>query len=64
MTKLIIKNSEGETIKELDADVNKTLLKQLEDEGVSIPAACYTGICGACICEIESGEASVNKTFR
>jgi ferredoxin len=45
MTKLIIKNAEGEILKELDAEVNKTLLKQLEAEGVEIPAACYTGIC-------------------
>jgi ferredoxin len=44
--------------------VNKTLLKQLEAEGVEIPAACYTGICWACICEIEKGEDNINKNFR
>lgn len=64
MTKIIIKNAQWEIIKELDADLNKTLLKQLESQWVEIPAACYTGICGACMCEIESWEEWVNKSFR
>jgi hypothetical protein len=32
-------------IKEIPADVNKTLLEQLTEEGIDIPAACYTGVC-------------------
>lgn len=59
--KITIKNASGEVIKTLDADINKTLLKQLEAEGVEIPSACFTGICGACMCEIEEWEKHINK---
>lgn len=59
--KITIKNASGEVIKTLDADINKTLLKQLEAEGVEIPSACFTGICGACMCEIEEWEEHINK---
>ena len=50
--KITIKNAAWETLKTLDADMNKTLLKQLEAEWIEIPSACFTGICGACMCEI------------
>lgn len=59
--KITIKNASWEIIKTLDADLNKTLLKQLEAEWVEIPSACFTWICGACMCEIEKGEEFVNK---
>ena len=59
--KITIKNAAGEIIKTLDADVNKTLLKQLESEWIEIPSACFTGICGACMCEIEKWEELINK---
>jgi ferredoxin len=59
--KITIKNVAWEVIKTLDADINKTLLKQLETEGVEIPSACFTGICWACMCEIEAWEEHINK---
>lgn len=59
--KITIKNAAGEIIKTLDADLNKTLLKQLEAEWIEIPSACFTGICGACMCEIEKWEEFINK---
>ncbi|MCP4524104.1 MAG: (2Fe-2S)-binding protein [Candidatus Gracilibacteria bacterium] len=59
--KITIKNAGGDIVKTLDADINKTLLKQLEAEGIEIPSACFTGICGACMCEIEEGEDGINK---
>lgn len=59
--KITIKNASGDILKTLDADLNKTLLKQLEAEGIEIPSACFTGICGACMCEIEQGEEFVEK---
>lgn len=59
--KITIKNAAWEIIKTLDADINKTLLKQLEAEGVEIPSACFTGICWACMCEIEEWEEYINK---
>ncbi len=59
--KITIKNASWEIIKTLDADLNKTLLKQLEGHWVEIPSACFTWICGACMCEIEKGEEFVNK---
>ncbi len=61
---ITIKNSNWEVIKKIDADLNKTLLKQLEAEGISLPAACYTGMCWACMCHIESWEENVDKSFR
>ena len=59
--KITIKNASWKIIKTLDAEINKTLLKQLEEHGVEIPSACFTGICGACMCEIESGAEFINK---
>lgn len=59
--KITIKNASWEIIKTLDADLNKTLLKQLEAEWIEIPSACFTGICGACMCEIEKWEEHINK---
>ena len=59
--KITIKNAAGEIIKTLDADLNKTLLKQLEAQWVEIPSACFTGICWACMCEIEEWEELINK---
>ncbi|MDD3646303.1 MAG: 2Fe-2S iron-sulfur cluster binding domain-containing protein [Candidatus Gracilibacteria bacterium] len=61
---IIIKNASGEIIKVIDADINKTLLSQLQDEGIEITYACHTGICGACMCQIESGSDNVQKSFR
>ncbi|MDD3144933.1 MAG: 2Fe-2S iron-sulfur cluster-binding protein [Candidatus Gracilibacteria bacterium] len=61
---ITIKNSAGEIIKTIESDVNKTLLKQLQDEGIDITYACHTGICGACMCNIESGSENVEKSFR
>ena len=61
---ITIKNSNGDIIKEIDAELNKTLLKQLEAEWISLPAACYTGMCWACMCHIESWEENVDKSFR
>ena len=51
-------------IKTLDAEVGKTLLSQLSQADVQIPSACHTGVCGACMCTIESGEEGVIKNFR
>ena len=59
--KITIKNAAGEILKTLDADLNKTLLKQLEAEWIEIPSACFTGICWACMCEIEKWEEFINK---
>lgn len=61
---LIIKNSAGEIIKEINPDINKTLLKQIEDEWVEMLSACYTWICWACLCHVESWLENVNKSFR
>jgi ferredoxin len=59
--KITIKNATWEIIKTFDADLNKTLLKQLEAEGIEIPSACFTWICWACMCEIEKWEELINK---
>jgi len=61
---ITIKNASWEVIKTIEADLTKTLLKQLEAEWVSMAAACYTGICWACMCQIEDGEENINKSFR
>lgn len=58
---ITIKDSSWNTIKEIEADISKNLLEQLTEAGVDIPAACYTGICGACMCEVESGAGSIDK---
>ena len=60
---ITIKDSLWNVIKEIPADVNKTLLEQLTEAGIDIPAACYTGVCWACMCEIEKGSDKINKNF-
>ena len=61
---IIIKNKDWEIIKTIESDISKTLLKQLQESGVEMAYACHTGICGACMCQIESGSENVNKSFR
>ncbi|MCH8518279.1 2Fe-2S iron-sulfur cluster binding domain-containing protein [Candidatus Gracilibacteria bacterium] len=64
MTKLILKSTSGEVLKEIPLDIRRTLLKQLEDAGAEIPYACMTGMCSACMCEVETGLTQVDKSFR
>lgn len=64
MTKVIIENSAGEVMKELDVEVWKVLLSQLEAAWVDIPNACRAGMCAACMCHIKNWEDSVNKSLR
>ena len=54
MPKITVKNSAGEVIKTIDAEVGKTLLSQLNGSDIQVPSACHTGMCGACMCRIES----------
>lgn len=61
---ITIKNSTWEIIKTIEADISKTLLKQLQDSEVEMAYACHTGICWACMCQIESGSENVNKSFK
>ncbi len=62
--KIIIKNIDGIIEKEIPADINKTLLKQVEESGVEMQSACHSGICGACICTIEQWWENIDKSFR
>ena len=64
MTQLILKSTDWEIIKEIPLDTGKTLLKQLEDAGAEIPYACMTGMCSACMCEVESWLEQVDKSFK
>ncbi|QFR39369.1 2Fe-2S iron-sulfur cluster binding domain-containing protein [Candidatus Gracilibacteria bacterium 28_42_T64] len=61
---IVIKNSTGEIIKTIPGDTKKTLLKQLNESGVEISSACFTGICGACMCRVESGRDNIIDNFR
>lgn len=61
---ITIKDSSWNILKEIPADLNKTLLEQLVENWVDIPAACYTWICGACMCEVEAGSSEINKNFK
>lgn len=61
---ITIKDSSWNILKEIPADLNKTLLEQLTEAGIDIPAACYTGICGACMCEVETWAEALDKSFK
>jgi len=37
---------------------SKSILEQLEDNGVEIASQCRNGICGACRCKLVSGEVA------
>ncbi len=62
--KLIIKNKDWEILKQLDAEVWKTLYKQITDAWIEIHHACNAWICGACMCEIEEGWEFIKKNMR
>lgn len=64
MTKIQIKNTKGEILKEFPGDIGKTLLKQLEEQKIEMQFACRIGTCGACLCEIEQGSEYIDKSFR
>lgn len=61
---ITIKDSNWNILKEIKADLSKTLLEQLTEAWVDIPAACYTGICGACMCEVEKWTENLEKNFK
>lgn len=63
MGNIILKNAQGTVIKSIPAETGKTLLKQLEDAGAQIPYACLTGMCSACMCEVETGLDQVDKSY-
>jgi ferredoxin len=44
---------------ELEAAPDRTLLQAAEDAGIEIPSSCRNGTCRTCICQIQSGGASV-----
>lgn len=60
---ITIKDANGNVLKQIEADISKNLLAQLTEAGIDIPAACYTGICGACMCEVEQGSDNIEKNF-
>lgn len=61
MTKITVKNKEGELLKTLEVNNTQTLLKQLSEADVEIPNACRMWMCAACMCTIESGGEYVKK---
>ncbi|MCH2189039.1 2Fe-2S iron-sulfur cluster binding domain-containing protein [Candidatus Gracilibacteria bacterium] len=64
MPNITVKNASGDIIKAIDAQVGKTLLSQLNANDIQVPSACHAGVCGACMCRIESGESAIQKDFR
>ncbi len=64
MKKIIVKDSSWKIIKELDQNINKTLIKQLTDEWVEVMSACHHWICWACIYWIEQWVENINKSFK
>lgn len=64
MTQVIIKDAQGEVLKELEANPAKPLLSQLEWAWVEIPNACKIWMCGACICIWENDDENLVKNLR
>lgn len=64
MTKIIIKNADWELTRELDQDIWKTLIKQMNDAGEEVMSACHHGICWACIYSVDSWVDNINKSFK
>lgn len=62
--KITIKNSSWDIIKTIDAKLNQTLLKTITESWIEIYSACLNWICASCMCQIESWEQFVLKTFR
>lgn len=61
---ITIKNANWEVIKTIEADLKRTIYRQLQKEWVELPSACFTWICGACICEIESWSENIEKDYK
>ena len=64
MTKIRIETASGILVKELDVNVWKPLLWQLEAAWVEIPNACKIGMCGACLCNAPAWDDALNKSLR
>jgi len=64
MKKIIVKDATWKVIKELDQEVNKTLIKQMTDSWLEVMSACHHWICGACIYNVEKWHNNVNKSFK
>ena len=61
---ITVKNSKWEIIKSISWDTKKTILKQLNEAWVELPSACFTWICGACLCNVESWREKIIDNFR
>ena len=64
MSQVQVQDSSWDLIQALEVWEGKTLLWELEKASIEIPNACRTGMCGACMCNIISWEASVIKNFK
>lgn len=63
MTKIIVKNNAWEILTSIQIEAEKTLLKQLEAQGIEIPNACRIGICASCLCTAEQGSEHLIKNL-
>lgn len=64
MTKIQIKDSNWDVIKNVEIDFKKPVLKQLESEDIEIPNACRAWMCAACMCYIEKWWEHAVKNLR
>ncbi len=60
---LTIKKSTWEIEAQIEIHPKRPILKQLEEAWIEMHSACHAGICGACICNIESWHEKIDKTF-
>lgn len=51
---------DGKTFPYKTEDEDKSLLEFLEESGFKINSECRNGYCGACKCELVSGEVSIS----
>lgn len=64
MTKITIKNKQGDVLKVVDVDSQGSLLGQLEKQDVEIPNACRMGMCAACMCNVEKWAKHIRKDMK
>lgn len=61
MPKIIVKNSQGAIVAELQGNTDEALSTQIQDAGAPIPMSCGAGACRTCCCTVKKGMEHIEK---
>lgn len=61
MTKVTIKNSQGDDQASFAGDPSQSVGTQAQDEGAAIPFSCGVGACRTCVCTVNKGMQHIDQ---